>query len=114
MKAKRVIHIDAKARTIKETLVATLEDMQKLVGGLICYATTLDNGDEVYCNDEGLFGADEEGLLDFVRFNHDDAIFAGSVYVIGHATRAGNSTDAKSSVKEITQLVQFRRGRVML
>ena len=103
MKQKRVIFIDTANRTVSETTVATLDDMQKLVGGLIERATVLENGDELYVNEEGFF--DSNPQLFFIDGAHQ--WFAGNAYIIGSVTDSGNNRPAKSTIGEIVKKVNF-------
>lgn len=98
----RVIHVNAKTREILETEVETLEDMQALVGGYIERAETLDNGDDVFVNEEGLFEGYDFG------FSIGPRLFVGNGFVIGPVDDEGNSTSAKSTVDGVLDSVQFQ------
>ncbi len=97
----KVIAIDTLGKRVYETSVEGLDDMQALVGGLICPAATLDNGDEVYVNDEGLFNA--EAFFDVGAHQP----FAGNAYVIGPVDKKGNNTDVQSTVEQIKAKAEF-------
>lgn len=100
-KPKRVIVIDLVACAFREEDVFDLSDMQKIVGGRIERAFCLENGDEIYVNEEGLFDRDAGVFL--VKGAHQP--FVGSAFVIGGPTKSGNSTSAKSSLKDIEKTV---------
>jgi hypothetical protein len=103
-KAKRVIHVNAQEKTIKETSVSTLEEMQALVGGLIERVCILENGDEVYANEEGLLGSEPKSWF---RIDSYPRPIAGSAYVIGSVTASGNNRPCKSTVDDIKAQFHF-------
>lgn len=105
MKPKRVIHINATERTIKETSVSSLEDCQKLVGGLIERVCILPNGDEVYANEEGLLG--DLSNQQWIGVDSQPRPIAGSAYVIGSVTASGNNRPCKSTVNDIKASFHF-------
>lgn len=76
--------------------------MQEIVGGLIAFATELENGDVVMVNDEGLF--DQE--LDFFTFKGAHQPFAGNGYVVG-CDEQGATIDPKTSIEEIRRDIGF-------
>lgn len=102
---KRVIHVDATNRTIRETTVTSLEDCQALVGGLIERVCILKNGDEVYANEEGLLGASEE--IKWVGIDSHPRPVAGSMYIIGSVTASGANRPCKSTTDEIKASFHF-------
>lgn len=101
--SKRVVVIDTIKRKIYESEVSSLEEMQKLVGGHIECATILENGDEVYVNEEGLFTGDPQ----FFSIKGGHQPYAGNAYVIGSVTSAGNNRAAESTVAEIQHSVKW-------
>lgn len=106
MKNKRVLIIDAANREIREGAVSTLEDCQALVGGLIERGIILENGDEVYINEEGLLDDTQEN---FFRVEGAEAHrpFAGNGYIIGEVTSSGDNRPAASSISDMRKRVQF-------
>lgn len=102
MKKIRVLIINSVEKTVTESSVSSLEDMQKIVGGLIERVVTFPNGDEVFCNEEA-------ALDDSIKtgFSFDEYLFIGNGFIIGDADRNGNSTDAKSTVDEIKNDPEF-------
>lgn len=103
VKFKRVLFIDAVNRTITESKIRGLDDMQKLVGGSIECATQFENGDEVFVNEEGLFG-EPQHFFDVGAHQP----FAGNGFVIGECGRDGYSKDAKSTVEEIAAKLTWK------
>ncbi len=104
MKFIRVIVINAAARLIHEEEVEnTLEALQRIVGGNIERAMTLENGDEVFVNEEGLLSHP----TNFFTIDGGHQPFAGDAFVIGAADDDGESTHAESSVDEIIVAVNF-------
>lgn len=101
MKLKQVIFIDSKSKAVIITYISNLEEMQKLVGGLIERVAILENGDELFANEEALF-------MDFRHgFEINNSIVLGNAFVIGAADENGNSTSAFSNVDEIEKLITF-------
>ena len=99
----KVLAIDAEAGTVESTVVNSLEDMQKLVGGLIALGARLPNGDEVFVNDEGLL----------CEPRHFFAVpggqpLAGNGFIIGPPDDQGESTHCKTTVMEAREFVEFR------
>lgn len=100
-KPKRVIVINTELKQVYEAHVCGLKDMQKIVGGLIERAMILDNGDEIYVNEEGLF---DQSLKPFVI---DGNVFIGNAYIIGSVTSSGGNRPAASSVDDIYRQITF-------
>ncbi len=90
---------------LNATTVTTLEDMQKLVGGLICLAWILPNGDELYVNDEGLL-RDE---IEFFRITYmgSSQTFAGDGFISGPVDKDGNMTDVQLTMDVALELISF-------
>lgn len=103
MAAKRAIHIDAEARTVTETTVDTLEDLQKLVGGWIEFACELPSDDVVFVNEEGLLGEPKH----FFYIDGSPQPYAGSGVVLGPCDGDGEETAATSDVDELRSRVTF-------
>lgn len=99
----RAVFIDSINKTVSEGFVASLGDLQKAVDGYIERGTTLDNGDEVYVDEEGLI----KGLEEFFYIPGAHQPFAGSAVIVGQGDENGDFTDAKSTVEEIKKSVQF-------
>lgn len=104
MKTRKVLFIDARQRTIVETTIDSLEDMQKLVGGLIERAYEFDDGNEIYVNEEGLFDSSLNFGF-FVQGGHQ--VYIGNGFLIGPPTKRGNLTDCTMSVNDLSQLIKF-------
>ena len=104
--AKRVIVIDPATRTITESTVRCLEDMQQIVGGLIERALITDDGTnhELYVNEEGLF---EEELHPFTFVGARQPILVGRAFLIGPVDRFGENQAATLSVQEVAAMVGF-------
>jgi hypothetical protein len=105
----KIIIIDADMRDIYEKTIGTddsekvLEAMQDAVGGLIERAGELENGDDVYVNEEGLIN----GTVNcFQMPGVGQGAFAGSAIVVGH-DGDGNTVEAKSTKGEIRKKVNF-------
>ena len=104
MKTRRVLFINAAEKIIGETTVSCLEDMQKLVGGLIERAYELEDGHEIYVNEEGLF----DNSIDygfFVKGGHQ--VYVGNGFLIGPPNARGDLTDATKTVNALSQLIKF-------
>jgi hypothetical protein len=103
----RAIQIDSVNRVIKEIQVNGLEDLQKAVGGLICWAHELSNGDTLFVDDEGLLKEPEN----FFFIQGARQPFAGNGVIVGAADIEGDSTAALSSIEGIREIVAFlKRG----
>jgi len=103
----RAILINPFEKKISEVEIQnTLEDLQVAVGDgekvLITVACELPNGDVIYVDDEGLFKPNN------AYFTVDGAHqpFAGIGLVVG-STKTGNSTNARSSIAQITSMVSM-------
>lgn len=105
---KRVIAIYTDSQKVEAMTVTRLEDMQEIVGGNIERACILDNGDEVYVNDEGLF----QEPLHFFTINGAGP-FAGNAYVIGKVDSRGYNTHVASTEEEIGMGVEFLSARTV-
>ncbi len=98
----RAIIIDATAREIREVEIeGKLEDLQKAVGGYIEWATELDNGDNVYVDEEGLL----KGYQCFFDIGAHQP-FAGNAIVVNR-DEDGETAAARSDVEEIRGKVKF-------
>jgi|WetSurMetagenome_2_1015567.scaffolds.fasta_scaffold212806_3 hypothetical protein len=102
-KDRKVIFINAENQkiTIKQTFI--LADLQKLVGGLIERAHILQNNDELYVNEEGLFAS--ENYFFTIKGGHQP--FAGNGYIIGPLTKTGDNTSVQSTIEEIEKQITF-------
>jgi len=103
MEVMKAILIDPVTQTIAPyTVDHRLKTLQAAVGGLIAIATTLDTGDVLYVNDEGL-------LTDQPRFftlagAHQP--FPGRAILVGQES-LGIVTDVVSTIDRIRELVSF-------
>lgn len=102
-KPKRVVIINSEDRVFLEAQVSSLDDMQKIVGGLIERAFILPNGDEIYVNEEGLLSQP----TDFFSVRGAPEPFAGNAYVIGEVDDVGDNNGARSTLGDIKRLVRF-------
>ncbi len=98
----RTIIIDSEKREIRIAFVKGLEEMQAIVGGPIERACVLENNDEVYVNEEGLFGSPQHFF-----FIHGIMPFAGNGFIIGKTNDKGDNLDFKSSLEQIGDAVVF-------
>lgn len=76
--------------------------MQECVGGLIERGHTLDNNDDIYVNEEGLFLCPEYGF----DFDAAHQPFCGSGVIVG-CNEKGESIDPASTVEEILNSIVF-------
>lgn len=103
-KPKRVVVIDPSKNEVYEAEVTSLKDMRAIVGGLIERAIILENGDELYVNEEGLF---DSTLRPFFIDGGINQAFVGTAYIIGSVTPTGDNRAAASKVEEIRKKVRF-------
>lgn len=103
MKKFRTIHINAETKTVAEVEAGTLADFQKLVGGLIERGCELENGDEVFVNEEGLLGSPKHFF--YITGAHQP--FAGNGYITGAPTRTGNTSDAVSDLDWVRDIIMW-------
>jgi hypothetical protein len=95
--------IDSDKREIRAGTVRNLEDCQKIVGGLICFAHRLPNGDTLFVNDEGLLGQPQH----FFYLKGAPNVFALNGYLIGPADDNGNDTDVQLPIETLQMLVKW-------
>jgi len=101
----KAIIIDAKNKTLKEISMErgdTLRAMQSAVGGRIERATTLENGDDVFVDEEGMFNGADYGFQ--IQGAHQPFLGNG---VVASCDNAGNTVAAKSTIEELGLLVKF-------
>jgi hypothetical protein len=103
MNRTKVLVIDAERQEIREQYVSCLEDMQLIVGGLICHALETENGDCIFVNDEGLLMKPQS----FFYYQGAEAPFAGSGYLTGPADEEGYETDVQTTVEELREKITF-------
>lgn len=103
MKPRRIIIIDAQEKILHEATVTDLKDMQKIVGGYICLACSLPNGDEIYVNDEGLLS--DPKFFFYPEGAHQP--FALNGFIIGGPDSEGELTDAKIKLEEAKAMIEF-------
>jgi len=104
MKPNKAILIDVFNRTITETIVNGLGDLQKAVGGYIETATRDEkNGKEVdvFVDEEGLFKYNH-----FFEYRGAHQPFAGNGIVVG-ANAAGETIDCPMTINEVKAKVRF-------
>lgn len=103
--ARRVLVIDPESKTITESFVSSLEDMQAIVGGRIERAATGPDGHEVYVNEEFLLKSLDDqhffGLCDAkIPVPHP---YGGKAFVIGPVDKRGKNQSATLSVSQIAR-----------
>ena len=100
----KVITINPETKTIEERIVSgSLESYQKLVGGLIQRGWELSATDELYVNEEGLFG--DMTYWFHVKDAHQP--FVGNGFIVGINHKTGDFTDTTMTVDEVKKLVIF-------
>lgn len=107
MKCK-VIHISATEQTVTETFVESLEDCQKLVGGYIERVCVLENGDELYADEDGL-QKDPEYFFSIATLGGFPVFVAGDGYVIGPTDENGDNSDVQYSANAIRSMVSIKK-----
>lgn len=100
---KRVVIINSETQQVTEDEISGLEDMQKIVGGRIERAFIIDNGDEIYVNEEGLL----RGSNFFCEMVNKDFILFGNAIIVGAVTPTGANRDALSTTEEIREQINF-------
>jgi len=101
----RAIRIDMKKKTVTEVELDstdTLKALQEQVGGLITTAHCLENGDDIYCDDEGLL-KHQEG---FFRYERVSPPCVGNGIIVGHDGH-GRTVAAKSTLEDIQKAIVF-------
>lgn len=103
----KVLFIDTAKKIIIEHTVASLEDMQKLVGGLIERAVCFDNDDELYINEEGLFDESTDFFIVEIP-GEPDRLYRGNGFVLGPPNKFGNSTDVEMKLMDLYNMIYFK------
>ena len=102
----KVIKIDSGNRTITQIeLEKGLQPIYDAIGNECnCFTcpVELDNGDVIYADDEGLYHPFEGGIM-MPNWNYP---IVGTILIIG-TDEEGESVDAKTTVEEITPLIQW-------
>ena len=102
----RAIKIDSANRTITHIeLGKGLQPIYDAIGnGCRCFTSPIDfeNGDAMYADDEGLFNPFEGGIM-MPEWSYP---IVGNVLIVG-TDEEGDSTDCKTTVEEITPLIQW-------
>lgn len=75
----KATHIDCANGIVKEVTITGLADLQRCVGGLICFAHGWDNGDVLFVDDEGLLKGNTRGFE--IQGAHQP--FMGSGVIVG-------------------------------
>jgi len=102
----KAIFIDAKNRLVQkvEGDFNDYKEINKILGcSVLTYAGQLENGDTIFVDDEGLLKPCDHFF--FVKGQHQP--FAGNGLILGDTDDEGNSTDAKSTLTEISTNTQF-------
>jgi len=97
--------INSETKTVEEVNIEgdTLEFAQKAVGGRICSAYVLENGDTFYCDDEGLLKPWQYAF----EVDGADQPFIGNGIVMGCDEETGDTADVKTSLEDIKKLLLF-------
>jgi len=99
----RAILINAKKRTVNEINITG--DLASLKSSINCRTVAapyeLENGDTVWCDDEGLYVN-----KDFIELFEEYDPIAGDVLITG-TTRDGDTTDCKTTSSDIHNRVMF-------
>ena len=101
----RAIVIDSVNKKVYESTFTkgqALPFMQKVVDGYIERALTLEEGDDVYVDEEGLLKRKENFFTVFGA-----GPFAGNGVVVGHNPKNGESTGATIGLEELRSGVRF-------
>lgn len=101
----RAIKIDAENHTFEVISLGDnhLKAMQDAVGGSIERAYSFPNGDEAYCDEEGLL----KGPTAFVVVEGAHQPFAGNLVIVGKPDIDGNTTCALSSLVYLNNNINF-------
>lgn len=102
----KAIFIDAKNRKVE--LVDRDFENYKLINeqigcDIFTYATSFNNGDVLYVDDEGLF---DRGCNSFFTYEGAHQPFAGNGLILG-TDEEGDSVDAATTLIEVASKVQF-------
>jgi hypothetical protein len=102
----KAIFIDAKNRKV-ELLEKNFEDYRLISEQIRCdvftYATSFENKDVLYVDDEGLF---DRECNSFFAYEGRHQPFAGNGLMLG-TDEEGDSVDAKTSLMEVASKVEF-------
>lgn len=103
----KAIFINTQEKTVTEVdIKGDLDSWYKLIGcDLVEIAARLDNGDIILVDEEGLWKSPTE-FFTFEYAEYTNYPFAGNGLVIGGDGE--NTTDAKSTLAEITQKIKFQ------
>lgn len=105
MKPIKAVFINAQTGTVRDVTVASLEDMQRFVGGLIEVATQ---------GPAGVLYVDEEGLLKDTRYGFkltgsklDTPRYVGNGLIVGPTDAEGEDTDATINAARLRHMVRY-------
>ena len=101
----RAILIDPTAKTVTEIQIGTdYKEIYKAID-CSCFACPIeyDNGDTLYCDDEGLFKEQKGGVI-MSGWNYP---ILGKMIVIGCDVETGESKDAESTVEFFTSQIKW-------
>ncbi len=103
----KFIVIDSEKREVREEEVEkdTLAQMQRIVGGLIERAHTIDDDNEIFVDEEGLL----KGKQDFFLIYGAHQPFAGNGVIVG-IDKKGNTIGSNLNVDQVRRSVQFASG----
>jgi hypothetical protein len=100
----RIIIINPETQTVEEAEIENhFEAMQKVVGGLIQRAHEFTPTEEVYVNEEGLFG----DMTYWFHIKGAHQPFVGTGFIVGHNPKTGDSVSTKMTVDEARRLISF-------
>ena len=105
---KRAIKIDVEQKKIYEIQIGDFKTIYPAIGnGCDTFTVPIecDNGDSLYCDDEGCLQPEIKGGFIMTGFRHD-AMIVGNAIILG-TDEEGESVDAVSTVEELAQSVIF-------
>lgn len=96
------IAFDPKSGEFRETVIRSLEDMQKLVGGYIAIGARFPNGDTLYVNDEGLYAEEKY----FFMAAGQAQPLCGPGFIVGPPVR-GYDTDVGMTIEQAKEFIRI-------
>ncbi len=101
----RAILINSATRNISEITINDWRDIAPAIGNectTFACPVTLPNGDDMYCDDEGLYHPYEGGII----MEDWYLPIVGNVVLLNH-DEDGDSTDAVSTIEELKEQIKF-------
>jgi len=110
----RIIIINPETQTIEEANIRyTLKNLQAIVGGLIQSGHMFSPTEEVYVNEEGLFG--DRSYWFHIKGAHQP--FVGKGFIVGIDSEKADFVSTKMTVAKVRSLVSFldnKNGTVLI